>query len=75
MGISSRKNYVSPNEKSRKNHHAPAVLDPISLANDGETALRSRLNQLSIEQLRILCRIMEWSRQACDEVERARAYN
>jgi hypothetical protein len=34
------------------NRRAPAVLDPIELAREGEVALRARLSDLSLEQLK-----------------------
>ncbi len=34
------------------NRRAPAVLDPIELARDGEAALRAKLSDLSLEQLK-----------------------
>ena len=38
--------------KRGKNRRAPAVLDPVQVVRDGETALRSGLERLSLEQLR-----------------------
>lgn len=39
--------------QSRATHRrAPAVLDPVDLARQGETALRARLQELTLEQLK-----------------------
>jgi hypothetical protein len=38
--------------KRGKNRRAPAALDPIQVARDGELTLRSALEKLSLEQLR-----------------------
>lgn len=34
------------------NRRAPALLDPIELAREGETALRAKLNELTLDQLK-----------------------
>ena len=41
-----------PGDPWPKNRRAPAALDPIETARDGESALRARLEALSIEQLK-----------------------
>ncbi|MGV7196334.1 hypothetical protein [Xanthomonas axonopodis] len=44
---------VDANEAKRgKNRRAPAVLDPVQLARDSESGLRSALEKLSLDQLR-----------------------
>jgi hypothetical protein len=47
-----RHRFEDASERSRQNRRKSAVLDPISLARDGETVLRSQLGELSLEQLR-----------------------
>ncbi|WP_197057486.1 hypothetical protein [Aureimonas altamirensis] len=48
-----RKPSARPTEHKRpSNRRTPAVLDPVQLARDGETALREALTKLDIEQLR-----------------------
>lgn len=38
--------------KRGKNRRAPAVIDPVQVVRDGETALRGALEKLSLEQMR-----------------------
>ena len=56
-----------------KNRRPPAVLDPVSVAREGEAALRERLAALSFEQLRDIVAdygmdpgklVMKWKDQA-----------
>lgn len=41
-----------PKSSHRRHRRAPAVLDPVALAKEGEDVLRSRLASLDLEQLR-----------------------
>lgn len=43
---------LSSTSRIARNRRAPAVVDPISVAREGEQALRQRLESLSLEQLR-----------------------
>jgi hypothetical protein len=48
----SRENRFPDAAKRPKNRRAPAVLDPIQLARQGESVLRTELARLGVEQLR-----------------------
>lgn len=43
---------TGPGARRAKNRRPPAVLNPIELAKEGETTLRSKLSPLSLDQLR-----------------------
>lgn len=50
LGLESKPEKQNPGRAAHR--RAPAVLDPISLARDGEESLRSRLEALTLDQLK-----------------------
>ncbi|MGY3695012.1 hypothetical protein ACVIGA_005092 [Bradyrhizobium sp. USDA 3240] len=52
LGIKEAKKPTTPAASRGSNRRAAAVLDPIELAREGETVLRAKLSDLTVEQLK-----------------------
>lgn len=52
LGLDATPASSNPISKSASNRRTPAVLDPVSVAREGEQVLRQRLETLSLEQLK-----------------------